>query len=241
METPGASIKRAPRTYGRRRELDGPDVDAALTAESSVSSNQSSPACYDSGRDVPPTSDCETSLVHGDDEDSEDMPDDSGYMLDPQNSLDWKRRHKTKGISEFDDDMEDAPPPRRLMNDSEGEPVESGSRPAHGIGADSDDAVGDEDVPRPRTLFRRSVREELARIHMEYDDAVAMGSHKGEALPLSADTPDDPFGVPPPVLRDTHTASPAHSPTSRFSRVENQEPTAHVSDSEGEGLPRSSP
>lgn len=246
METPDTSIKRAPRTYGRRREPDASDVDAALTAGSSASSNQSSPAFSESGRDVPPSSDVETSFNLADDDDVDDAPGDDRHMLIPQHNFDRKRKMIEIDSKYNDDDMEDVPPPHGLGSDSEGRSAESDSRPIHGVDAGIVDTADDEDAPLPKALFRRSVKDDLAKIDMAFDKAAGAESHKDGALPLSADIPDDPFGSPLPILRadsqpaDTHTSFPISFPSTRLSRVARRKAAVHASE-DGEDSRRSSP
>ena len=119
METPDTSIRRAPRTYGRRRDPVTSDVDTALVAESSASSNQSSPAFSESGLDVPPSSDFETSFNLADDDDAEDALDDDGRVAQPRFEFNWKQKMKEIDMRYDEDDMDGAPPPRVLATDSE--------------------------------------------------------------------------------------------------------------------------
>lgn len=240
METPDTYVKRAPRTYGRRREPDASDAEVALVAESSASSNQSSPAFSDSGRDVPPSSDFDTSFPHGDDDDdADDAPDDNAHMLAPAHRFDWKR--KLKELDSKYDDMEDAPPARGLESDEEEEGfAERRSRPTRGIGAGVDDAASDEVISLPKALFRRSIKDDLARIDMEFDRAEVAGPHKDESHPLSADALDDPFGPPLPILTEdpqlTETRPEASQRPSSpaFGRVASSKSSVHASESEGE-------
>ncbi|GJE84413.1 MRC1 domain-containing protein [Phanerochaete sordida] len=244
METPDTSIRRAPRTYGRRREPDASDVDAAFTAGSSASSNQSSPAFSESGRDVPPSSDFDTSLPLGDDDDVDDAPDDDRHMLGPGLDFDWRR--KLKKIDARFNDMEDAPPPRRLESDSEEGSTDGRSRPIHDISADVDDAEGGESVLLPRNLFKRSIKDDLAQIDRQFDRAEVADPHKGESVPLFAGALDDPFGEPLPILREdpqpADTTEPEEGPSSPdLKRVARRRAVAHASDSDGEDSQAASP
>lgn len=244
METPDTSLRRAPRTYGRRRDLDVSDADASFPAESSASSYQSSPAFSESGRDVPPSSDVETSFVHADD-DGEDALDDD---LPAKFSFGWKQKLQRIDM-EYDDDMEGAPP-RAVATDRKEGSAGGRPRPTHGISAGDDVSTDDEDAPAPKNHFRSSVKDDLARIDKEFDAASDMGPHKGPVLPLSsAGDPDDPFGGPLSQLTDDSQPTQAkeplttllRSPSLQPRRVKKRRPVVNASDSELEDGQHSSP
>lgn len=250
METPDTSIRRAPRTYGRRRDPVASDVDAAFPAESSASSN-SSPTFSESSRDVPPSSDFDDSFTHADDDDAaDDAPDDDeGPMLSKYHFGGVKE--KMKEIDMQFDDMDDAPPRRLSEPESEEGPAERRSRPTHGISAGDDDPADDDGASVPKWYRRRSVKDDVAQIDMHFDSAASSGTrlHKGESLPLSAQIPDDPFGGPLPERTEssqpvqTSTTPPAASasPSPRIRRVARRRPVAHASDSDADNAQRSSP
>lgn len=247
METPDTFIRRAPRTYGRRRDPGASDVDPALHAESSASSHNSSPAFSESGRDVPPSSDFETSFTNADD-DVEDAPDDDGGS--PGNEFTFGWRLKMKEIDmQYDDDMEGAPPPLTVPTDDAEGSAERPSRPTRDLSAGVDDPVHDEEPPIPKLRYTRSAGEDLAQIDLEYNEASGTHSHKGAVLPLSAENPDDPFGPPlllpasnpQPITTDPKSSRQSPSPSFQTRRVSKRRTVAHASDSESENAGRSSP
>ena len=251
MASPDTSIRRAPRTYGRRRNPDTPDVDVASRAESSTSSH-SSPAFSESGNDVPPSSDFETSFVHGDDDD-EDAPDGVPVDIPTKFQFGWKKRLQDFDDSFGDDDMEGAPPQRSLATDDEEGSAEHRPRLTHGISAGGEVSADDEDTSEPKSYLRLSIREQLAQIDKNFDDEPGTAVHKVATLPLSrAADPDDPFGGPlvelagssqPTIIARTNKASPVSplSPSPHIRRVKKRQPVAHGSDSEPEDPQYSSP
>jgi mediator of replication checkpoint protein 1 len=242
METPDTYIRRAPRTYGRRKAPDASDIDAALAAESSASSNYNSPTYSESGHDVPPSSDFETSFNQADDGDVGDAPDDE-RVPQPQFGFDWKRKMQDIDKQyDCDDDMDDAPPQPVLATGSAEWSRDDRSRATHGISADEDGSADDEEIPALQTYRPRSVKDDLARIELEFDESEVTGSHKGRIHPLSAEDPDDPFGHPLPILttssqptqtKDSSLAS-SRSPSPQIRRLAKRR-AVHVLDSEADG------
>ena len=224
------------------------DIGTTFPVESSTSSNQSSPAFSESGHEVPPASDFETSFVHTDD-DGEDGPDDA-VDLPTELGFGWKQKLQEIDMRyDDDDDMKDAPPRRGIVIDTEEGPAESHSRPTHGLSAGDDASTDDEDEFAPKGTFRSRVAADLARIDEEFDNESGTSSHRATRPLASGNDFDDPFDNPLTRMTSnaqrTHKAeSPANSlssPSTRIRRVNKRRSVAKVSDSEPETAQHSSP
>lgn len=242
MDTPDTSIRRAPRTYGRRKIPEAPDLDTSFAAESSASSNRSSPAFSESSPDVPPTSDFETSFNHGDD----DVDDDADVRVNLSHRLSWKRRMEEMEKN-WEEEMGDVQAPRKMRssgNDEGPSSSEEGPRRTHGISAGDDDRLNDDaDSPSVLPFQRRSIWDDLAQIDKEYDN-IQEKARDNPALSSGNVTLDDRLGGPSsrPTgdtesihdRRSPRSKSPSSSPSPRVRRLAKRRTVVPTSDSEGE-------